>query len=263
MSNFRLYWRLVGISIRSQMLYRASFFILTAAYFIQTSVEFFAIWVLFSRFQSLGGWLFPEIALLYGIVNVAFAVAEVTGRGFDLFGNLVKSGDFDSLLLRPRSTALQVAGQEFQLMRLGRMLQGLFVMSWAIYALPATWNPASLGLIALSTIGGSFLFYGLWIIQAALSFWTTESLEIMNIVTFGGQEAGRYPLSIYSNWFRQFFTYIIPLASVTYFPIVLALQHPGASYWIGWLSPMACLALFLGALWIWNRGERRYCSTGS
>ena len=37
---------------------------------------------------------------------------------------MVASGDFDRLLVRPRSTVLQLLGQELALRRLGRLVQG-------------------------------------------------------------------------------------------------------------------------------------------
>src|SRR2546423_14338654 len=107
------------------MQYRASFLMLAAGQLLITGIDFLGIWALFSRFGSLRGWRLPEVALFYGVTNVAFAIAEAFGRGFDQFSNLVKSGDFDRLLLRPRGTAFQVAGMELQLMRCGRLIQGI------------------------------------------------------------------------------------------------------------------------------------------
>jgi len=120
MNAARIYMRYAGISIRSQMQYRASFVMLAIGHFLGTGVEILGIWALFARFRTLGVWRLPEVALFYGLVNVAFALAESVGRGFDLFPGMVKGGQFDRLLLRPRSTALQVAACELQLMRVGR-----------------------------------------------------------------------------------------------------------------------------------------------
>src|SRR5579883_1427684 len=128
----RLYLRYLEVSLRAQMQYRASFVMLALGQLVITGTEFLAIWAMFARFRSLRGWSLAEVALLYGIVNVAFALGEAFGRGFDVFQDLVKSGDFDRVLLRPRGTAFQIAGQELQLMRLGRLLQGLVVLGWAV-----------------------------------------------------------------------------------------------------------------------------------
>ena len=107
----RLYARYIEISVRGQMQYRASFVMLTLGHFVATAVEFVAIVALFDRFGSLQGWRLEEVAFLYGVVNISFSISDAASRGFDLFGNMVKSGDFDRLLVRPRSTALQLAGR--------------------------------------------------------------------------------------------------------------------------------------------------------
>jgi ABC-2 type transport system permease protein len=248
------------------MQYRASFLMLTVGQLLITGIEFLGIWALFARFGSLRGWTLPEIALFYGIVNVAFAITEGIGRGFDTFPNLVKTGDFDRLLLRPRSTALQVAAQDWQLMRIGRLLQALVVLGWAITALPVVWSPARILLLAAVIGGGVCLFYGLFIFQATLSFWTIESLEIMNTVTYGGTETGQYPLTIYRPWFRLFFTFIVPLAFMNYIPASAILPRAdlqGVPAWLAWLAPLAGLLFLFVSLQVWKFGVRHYTSTGS
>src|SRR5947208_3840483 len=123
-NNLRLYIRFLGVALRGQMQYRASFVMLSFGTFVTAFTEFLGVWALFHRFGAVQGWTMPEIGLLYGVINVGFPLAESAGRGFDTFPDLVKSGDFDRLLLRPRSTALQVAGREFQAMRIGQLTQG-------------------------------------------------------------------------------------------------------------------------------------------
>src|SRR5579862_4813843 len=125
--TLQMYGRYVAVALRGQMQYRASFWLMTAGLFVSTAAEFAGIVFLFQRFGSLRGWTLPEVALMYGMVNVAYAITECAARGFDTFAALVKAGDFDRLLLRPRSTILQVAGRDFQLMRVGRLAQGATV----------------------------------------------------------------------------------------------------------------------------------------
>ncbi len=262
--SVRLYSRYVGISLRAQLQYRASFVMMTLGHFLVTLFEFFGIWAMFARFGSLRGWSLPEVALLYGIVSLAFALAEGIGRGFDTFHNLVKNGDFDRLLLRPRSTALQVAGGEVQLMRVGRLAQGLIVMTYALQALPVEWTAAKVGLLVASILGGACTFYGLFILQATLAFWTVESLEIVNTVTYGGTETAQYPLSIYQPWFRRFFTLVVPVACINYFPAHALLERSGGPpSAVQWLSPLVGPVFLLLCLQIWQLGVRHYRSTGS
>src|SRR5829696_2778435 len=120
MNALQLYARYAGLSLRSQMQYRVSFIMQTVGQFILTGIEFLAIWLLFDRFGQLNGWTMPQVAVLYGVIAITWAIAESVGRGFDLFGDTVKAGDFDRILLRPRSTVLQLIGQELTLRRVGK-----------------------------------------------------------------------------------------------------------------------------------------------
>jgi ABC-type uncharacterized transport system permease subunit len=177
--GYRLYIRYLGISIRSQMQYRASFVMLTFGHFFITASEFAGMVILFDRFGRLGSWRLEEVALFYGLINIAFALADAASRGFDTFGSQIKSGDFDRILPRPRSAALQIAGQELTLRRIGRLAQGLFVFLWAAHTLDLEWTLARTAMTILAIFGAAAIFGGLVVLQATLAFWTIESLEIM------------------------------------------------------------------------------------
>ena len=51
-----LYWRLVGARMRAQMQYKVSFWMDMLGLMLVTGLEFSVIAILFTRFQSLGGW---------------------------------------------------------------------------------------------------------------------------------------------------------------------------------------------------------------
>jgi len=263
-NSIQLYFRYIGVSIRAQMQYKSSFIMMAIGGFLVNCGEFFGVWALFDRFKNIQGWTLPEAALLYGMVHIAFALSEAGARGFDIFGRMVKSGDFDRLLLRPRSTVLQLLGQELQLMRIGRFAQGLVVLIWAISALDGiVWTPFKVYMLIGSIISGACLFSGLFILQATLAFWTIESLEVANTVTYGGVEAAQFPISVYRTWLREFFTLAVPLAFINYFPSLAIL---GRSQWpdaLNCMIPWVGIVFLLLTLQVWKLGVRHYCSTGS
>jgi len=267
MDLIKLYFRYLNVSIRSQMQYRVSFILLFIGQFLTSVSEILGIWILFDRFKTLGNWSLSEVALLYGIVHVAFAFVEGFGRGIDTFSNLIKSGDFDRLLLRPRSTLFQVAAQEVQMMRMGRLVQGLIVLVWAASNVGIYWTVAKILLLLYAIVGAFCVFIGLFILQAIMAFWTTETLEILNTVTYGGTEAAQYPISIYKTWFRNLFIFIIPLACTTYFPVCAIIgktdnfsSNPNIFYW---LAPTVCVIFLFLVCGLWGTGVRHYKSTGS
>ena len=263
---FRLYGRYIAVSIRSQMQYRASFVMLSLGQFMATGIEFIGTLALFDRFGHLQGWRLEEVALFYGLISISFAFADATSRGFDVFSSMVKSGNFDRLLLRPRHTVLQLAGQELTLRRIGRFSQGLLVILWASHTLDLEWTATRYLLLSIAILGGVCFFYALMVVQATFSFWTTEGLEFMNTLTYGGVEAGRYPLTIYRSWFRRFFTYVIPLACISYYPAIgiLGRSDPlGSTLYFQWAAPGIGFVFFLASLQLWKFGVRHYRSTGS
>src|SRR5689334_20829730 len=249
------------------MQYPGSFLLTSLGAFAATGVDFIAIWALFSRFRQVAGWRFGEVALFYGVIGVSFALADGLTRGFDVFGErFVKSGDFDRVLVRPRSTVLQLFGYELRATRIGRLAQALVVWAIAVHLTSIDWTWFTWWTLLFAVAGGMALFCGILILQATLAFWTVESLEIANTLTYGGVEAAQYPLDVYARWFRNFLTFIVPLGCVSYFPVAATLGHAdrtGVAADLLRLTP-ALGFVFLGvALWIWRFGVRHYTSTGS
>lgn len=267
MNGFRLYLRYAGASIRAQAQYPAATLLLTAGHLSATAIEMLGVYALFHRFGQVGGWSFGEVALFYGLINVAFSIADLLSRGFDVFGSdFVRTGAFDRLLLRPRSAALQLIGHEVRLSRVGRMIQGLAAIVLATRLVPIDWTAASVAMAAWAVAGGVALFSGILVLQATLSFWTVEGLEIVNVMTYGGVQAAQYPLSIYAGWFRKVLTFGVPLACVAYYPVLVILGRPdplGAPDWLLPLTPLAGFAFLALSFAAWRAGMAHYASTGS
>jgi ABC-2 type transport system permease protein len=266
MTGARLYFRYVGVSVRSQLQYRASVIMQSIGAFGVTAVEFLGILALFDRFGQVQGWRLPEVALFYGMISISWALCDAMARGFEVMGQIVKAGDFDRVLLRPRSTVLQMLGHEFTVRRVGRFVQGVAVLGYALVTLDIDWNAARVLLLVAAIAGTICVFLGLVIMQATSAFWTTETLELWNAFTYGGVTMAQYPLSIYRSWFRTLFTYVIPLGCGNYLPgiAILGVDDPlGTPVAVQWLAPLAG-PVFLGiGLVVWRFGLRRYGSTGS
>jgi ABC-2 type transport system permease protein len=249
------------------MQYPASALMLTVSHFFATVVDIFAIWALFDRFGVVQGWRFGEVALFFGLVSISFALSDFLTRGFDVLGSeFIKTGNFDRILLRPRTTTLQLIGHEFRVSRFGRVAQGLLVIGIATVSLDFHWGAASVGLALWTVTGGVALFFGLMVLQGTLAFWTTESLEVANLLTYGGVQAAQFPLSIYAGWFRNFLIFVVPLGCVAYFPVLAILGKPdplGAPDWFLPVAPLAGFAFLAASFVAWRFGVARYTSTGS
>lgn len=262
-----LYVRYVAASLRAQFSYPGTLAMMSAGQFLVTVIEFLGVWALFQRFGHIAGWRLGEVALFYGYVSVTFSIADAVTRGFDVFGSaFVKTGAFDRLLLRPRSPALQLAGYELRLTRVGRLAQGVAVFAYGSAATHLLLTPGAVAVLAFGTAGGVALFSGLLVLQATLAFWTVESLEAVNILTYGGEAAAEYPLNVYAGWFRSFLLWGVPIGCVTYLPMLAAMGRPdplGTPAWALPLAPAAGFAFLALALAVWRFGVSHYTSTGS
>ena len=262
-----LYRLMVGSRLRSQMQYRESFLVMLVVSFLGVMTEFLAIIILFNRFDELIGWEVGEVAFLYGIASVSFGLAEMFGAGFDGFPELIRRGEFDRVLLRPQSAFVQVLSGDFQLRRLGRVLQGVTALGFAFAWISVDWTVAKLAYLPVVILCGMVLYIGFFVLGATICFWTVESVEVINIITYGGTEFASYPLPIYHLLMQRFFTFVVPLAFVSYFPSLYLLDRSEASDWPMWLliiSPLAAAAFMsIVARIAWGFGVRHYRSTGS
>lgn len=260
-----VYRRLIGAAVRAEMQSRINFAIRTGTDFLVVFSDFLPVYFLLLRFGALQGWSVFEMALLYGMVGCSWAVVEMAFRGFENFGRLLIRGDLDRLLLRPRPLVLQIAAQDFELRRIGRLAQASVVLAigaWGvgIDARGAVW-------VAVGVAGGTAFFCGVVLCGAALQMLTLgQTSELQNVLTYGGTAALTYPVSIYARWFRRVITYVVPLAFVNYFPALAALDRVSAEGWPAWLpylSPLVCGAVVLAGHRAFGAALRRYASTGS
>lgn len=261
-----LYARLIGAEIRAQMQYPSSFLLQLAGTFASTGSELVAVLVLFGTFTRLAGWTVAEVALLYALAAISFAVADLLAGQLDAVSGLLRSGGFDRLLLRPAPVILQVVASAFPLRRLGRLAQGLVALALAQVWLGLRWDAARGTIFASGIAGGALVYAALMLVGAALCFWTTERTELQNVFTYGGNELARYPLHIYDGWLRTVFLWIVPVGLTIYYPALAILGKPdplGLPPWTGYLAlPAGALSVTIAWL-VWRAGMRRYSSTGS
>ncbi|MCK8059335.1 MULTISPECIES: ABC transporter permease [unclassified Fusibacter] len=267
MKNSTLYIKLAGAKIASQMQYPLSFFMSAWGSFLASFIDVIGLYIIFERFSMIDGWKLPEICLLYGLLHMSFSVVEAVARGFDMFGNLIRTGQLDRFLVRPRSIILQVLGSEFKAANIGRFLQGAIPFAYAVTSLGIV-KLGQWGLLSMGILNAMIVYFALLLVQATFSFWAVESLEVMNAFTYGGLQMGQFPLSIYEKWFATFFTYIVPIAMTVYFPVLLVLNKVGDSYF-GVAKPLAmvstpfCILFLIGSLLFFRFGLSQYKSTGS
>jgi viologen exporter family transport system permease protein len=268
MGSLGLYRRLISIKIRSQMQYRGSFLFDLFATAMVSAVSFISIALVLQTFKGIGGWSLWEVAFLYGSVEFSFGIMDMLFGGFDppYFGNHVRLGDFDQMLLKPANIYIQVFGSEFMLRRIGRILQAAIIFGLALANLEITWTPFKIAYLPIMLASLVAFFGGVFIIGSAITFWTVDSIEVVNIFTYGGTEMMSYPMHIFPDWLRTFFTFIIPAIFLNYYPALYFLDKPdplGMPPFAPFLAPFVGVGFLAVGMAFWRYGLGHYQSTGT
>ena len=260
-SPVRLYGHYLSVCVRAMMQYKASFLMTTLGQGLTSLNMLLGIYFLFRRFGSVKGYTFGEVLLCASVMLASFSLAECFARGFDHFPSMVRKGEFDRVLVRPRSAVLQILGSRADLTRLGRLAVALLLFGYGLLRGGVHWTPGRVVAVGLMLSGGTAVFFGLFLLHAALCFYTMDGLEFMNIFTDGAREYGMYPVDIYGARMMRFCTYVIPYALVQYYPLTYLIGRSDS--FLRGLLPMCALLFLLPCYALWRLGVRHYTSSGS
>jgi ABC-2 type transport system permease protein len=262
----RAYGLIVAMWVRSTMAYRTSFCMMALGSVAMTSLDFVAIFIMFSHVDALGGFTLPEVAFLYGTSGLAFGLAHLLLGSFGQIGQRVRDGTVDVLLVRPVPVLTQVAADRFALHRMGRALQAALLLAWSLAALRIDWTPGRVAMVPLMVVSGAVIFGAVFVLGGAFQFWARDAAEVQNSFTYGGTTMLQYPPTVFAKELVRGVTFVVPLAFVNWIPALYVLGRddplrlPG---WADFASPAVAAAFCLVAGLVWRTGLRSYVSTGS
>jgi len=262
----RLYLVLAGAEYRSARQHRASFALLGISSTIFVALDFVVIAFLLQRIPRLAGFSLAQLGVLYGLASLAERLADLIVGDVEKVSIKVKDGTFDHVLLRPGPALVQLAASSCRPQFLGRPLQAVVVLAVSLDRAGVDWTWDRIVLLPTTMLCGTLIFVAVWVAGAALSFATVDGREVVNAFTYGGGFLAQYPLSIYSSWFRHLFTYVLPIAFVSWIPALHLLGVPdplGLPGWFHFAPPVAAAASLAVAAAAWRAAIRRYRSTGS
>ncbi len=264
-ASLQIYRHLVRARVRAQWQYRTSFAFDALIAFVITFLDFVEVLVLFRFFPTLDGWSVGEIALLYGLAGIGFALADMVGGHLEDVSLLIRSGQFDALLLRPASSLVQMIGGDLALRRVGKAAQALLVLIWACIQVDIAWSPATVGLMISAVVSAAGIFLALFIALCCVQFFVLGAGEIANGFTYGGAYTTQYPVSIYGRWLRRLMSFGFGLAFVSYLPGLALLDKTdplGLPEWMRYASPAVAVAMLFAACTVWHWSVRHYRSAG-
>ena len=241
--------------------YKSSFILVMIAQAVYMLIELFAIYSLLIKFDLLDIYDINQVLLSFSTIWLGYSLSELFGRGFDDFYKTIVNGNFDLLLIRPRNIFLQIFGTQICYEKIGRVLASLFIFIYSSIKLIKHFTLLKILLLFNMILGCVIVILALFIIGASLCFVTIQGLESVNIITNGTKQVGEYPISIYPKAVKLFFTFIIPITIINYYPIDYLIGTTNNIFYV--FMPLLTVILFIISKKIFDLGMKKYCSTGS
>ncbi len=258
--NISLYLSFVKTSMKEMLIYRLDCIVGMLSQIFTELVEILFIWIVFQNTETLVGWTFEHILLLYGITLLSVGISDFCFDAlYDIGPKYIKRGDFDKILLRPIHPLISIIGDSKEFTALGYFGLGLFLVitMFIKLAIPVTFG-LLLQIVFFSIIGASIIG-AINTIFSISSFWTYRSNEVIwsfyRTYTFT-----QYPIDIYNGFIKLLITVILPFAFVAYYP---TMNYLGMNSYMLYLSPVVAIVLWVIAIKVWNFALNQYRSTGN
>ena len=257
----KLVFKYLLMHLKSQLEYKSSFILSFLAQIFPIGLSACMVFVLIDRFNFGARFNTYEVMLGIAIVQFGFSFSEFLGRGFDKFSEIIKRGTLDLMLIRPRNIYIQVFGSRIEFAKMSRVIGSIVLFVIAINHINFDKSITNILLLIMLLAFSSLIYLSLYILGACFCFKTIEGLEFMNIFTDGGREFGQYPMDLFRREILIFFTYLIPIACVNYYPIKYILGYSNSVLYL--ISPLFCFIIFTISIILFNRCIKNYTSSGS
>lgn len=256
-----LYFKYFKMHLKSALQYKTSFILSFLSQILVVFSYYFTIICLFTKFSNIKGFTLYEVLFAFGIVQFGSSMSEIFARGFDEFDNLIIDGSFDKILLKPRGIYFQIFCEKIQVVKFARLLQGVAIIIIALCNLNIEWNIYKVLTVIFMLISAVTIFTGLFILAAAYCFITIKGLETRNILTDGCKHMSQYPIGIFKKGVVFFLTFIVPFGFVNYYPLLYILGKVQNNIYM--FSPLVTLLYLIPVILIFNKGIKKYASSGS
>lgn len=219
--NIKLYFMMFIASIKSMVEYRVDFIVGMISQILYELIEIIFIIIVFKNTNSINGWNFYEVLLLFGLLNIALGYVDLLfDEMYEVGPHYIKDGSFDLILLRPIHPIISIMSKSQSLTAFGYIVIGLTVSIISLIKLNIIINLQTILFILFITLIGGIIIGAIITILCVTSFWVMDSNEIM-WSAFTMYKFSEYPLSVYNNFIKFILVFILPLHLYHFFQQVI------------------------------------------
>jgi ABC-2 type transport system permease protein len=237
-------------NLMSAMEYRAAFLLQVFGMALNNVIFLFFWWVLFTRLPAIHGWTMPMVATIFGLVALAFGLANAILGNCLRIASIVVTGDLDYYLALPADPLLHVLVSRTQVSAWGDAISGvgifLFLVPGSLTRLP---------LFLVYALFGALIFGAFAVIVGSLVFFLDQSQDVVVYLYNAMISFSLYPIDIFPSVVRLVLYTLVPAAMVGTLPAQLLFEFR-------WERLIALIgftvAIVLVARALFQYGLRRY-----
>jgi ABC-2 type transport system permease protein len=262
--DLRLFLHFASLRIRERMEYRGAYFIGILAQIVGWGGDYAVVYLLLSRFNSLNGWTWPEVALLFSLELFTYAVgASFVSSAVVELEQMIVDGSFDSVLVRPLDPLLYLAARKYNVGYVAHILISGAFLVWSLGHIGVKIGVLTVGYLAAAVVGAACLQAAALIALGAIAFLAVRSSHVFGLY-FWLKRFLVYPINIYGLGVQLLLTLVVPLAFINFYPASLILGKEGAvgPSALGWLTPLIGPIALFGAHRLFGIAVGKYQGAG-
>ncbi|MFI5308915.1 MAG: ABC transporter permease [Polyangiales bacterium] len=249
MRSLRFLGALVATSLKVSVAHRAAF-LMQAVFMALNNLLFFSTWwILFARFDHVGGYRLHDMLLLFGVTASGFGLAVVLCGGTIELARAIADGDLDAFLAQPKNVLVRAIASRSVASGWGDIVSGVALIGFSDPA-RLRWAPVAIVLTALGFVASACVVHSSAFWLGRVDGLARTFMEL--IMTFS-----LYPPPLFGLGLRMVLFTILPAGVIAYLPVEL-LRAPGLrTLTTAVLGVSVYVAL---AAWVFQRGLRNYAS---
>jgi len=258
----RLYLKLQLIQLRTAVEYRADFWIGILGASLMHGAGLVFVVALFGQINEIAGWSAWEVAILYGLALIPRGLTELFCDGPWTLRMMLNKGEFDRVLVRPVSPALQVATMLASIHGVGQLTLGTVAFWLGASRSDLDWTWWKAAFFVAIVISSWIMLCAINFLVNLIGFWEPSAQSAIPTAYAMLIDFAKFPLDIYHNAIKVLITVVAPYAFISYFPALVLLDKETAWTWLGLASPLVTIVVVLLTSRLWKIGLNRYQGVG-
>lgn len=261
MKKYFSVWKAVALNaLQETFVNRGSNLLFFTGKVIRLAFMLLFLWLLRQTVTTIGGYSGDEMVVFFLVYQFIDTFAQVLYRGVYMFSHLVRTGEFDFMLLKPIHPLFRALTGKPDINDAFFLIPSTALSIWILSQLSLTFTVPSILLFGLLVINSTIIATALHILVLVIGVLTTE---VDGVIWFYRDLSrfGQFPITIYFEPLRSFLYFVVPIGIMITTPAeaLLSLTQPHVA-----LLSFVFGILFLGVcLYIWEWSLTKYQSASS